>query len=151
RRELKIQELIAQWDQENPPGRRSGLPLAPRTKSYMLARLKHHVVPLIGSKRVSEVAVGVVNDVIRKINQQETRKDGPSPKKRGRIRVRGGPGAARKVISDLSIVLAYAVEKGIIPANPVTGSRKPSPGKRHTYLTAEQVAGLASALAEMEA
>lgn len=151
RRELKVQELIDQWDKDNPPGRRSGLPLNPRTKTYMLARLRHHIVPLIGSKRVSEVTVGTVNDVIRQISQHETKKSGPSAKKRGRIRVHGGPGAARKAASDLSIVMAYAVEKEIIASNPVTGARKPAQGKRHTYLTLEQVAALASALTRLEA
>lgn len=151
RRELKVQDLIDQWERENPPGRRSGLPLAPRTKAYMLARLRHHIVPLIGSKRVSEITVGAVNDVIRRISLKETKKDAKSSKKRGRIKVRGGPGAARKVISDLSIIMAYAVEKQIIPVNPVIGSRKPAPGKRHTFLTLEQVTALAAALREMEA
>src|SRR3546814_1286148 len=39
--------------------------------------------------------------LIRKISRGETAKDAPSPKKRGRIKVRGGEGAALKVSSDL--------------------------------------------------
>lgn len=150
RREIKVQELIEQWDKENPPGRRSGKPLTPRTKDYTLGRLRNHVIPLIGTKRVSEVTVTVVNDLLRRVSTGETKKDAPSAKKRGRIRPRGGDGAARKVASDLSIIMAYAVEKRIVATNPVTGARKPKAGKRHSYLTVEQVQAIGAALKEME-
>jgi integrase len=150
RREIKVHELIDQWDAENPPGRRSGKPMAAQTKSYTLGRLKNHVVPIIGSKRVSEINVSVVNDLLRRISKGETRKDAPSPKKRGRIKARGGEGAARKVASDLSIIMAYAVEKRIVSTNPVSGARKPKAGKRHSYLTPDQVQALGAALVTME-
>lgn len=151
RRELKVGELIDLWDRQNPPGRRSGEPMAARTKAYTLGRLRNHVLPLIGAKRVSEVSVAVVNDVLKRVTNGETARRAPSERKRGRIVAKGGAGAALKVASDLSIILAYAVELGILPANPVSGARKPKAGKRHSYLTAEQVAAIAKALSEMEA
>lgn len=150
RREIKVAELIDRWNKENPPSRRSGKPLAPLTKSYTLARLTHHVLPIIGTKRVSEVSVAVVNDLLQRITRGETQKSAPSGKKRGRIRATGGAGAARKVASDLSIIMAYAVERQIITTNPVSGARKPKAGKRHTFLTPEQVQKMGTALREME-
>lgn len=45
RRELTLEGLIEQWDIENPPGRRTGKPMKPRTKANTLARLRHHVMP----------------------------------------------------------------------------------------------------------
>ena len=150
RREIKLKELIDQWEGENPPGRKTGKPMAERTRTYTLARLRHHVVPLIGNKRVSAVTVDDVNDLIRRVSKGETKRSEKSKKKRGRIIVRGGEGAARKVASDLSIIYGYAIEKRIVAENPVTAARKPKPGKRQDYLRADQMAALGAALAKME-
>jgi hypothetical protein len=150
RKEIKLSELIDQWEEENPPGRRSGKPMATRTRTYMLARLRHHVVPLIGNKRVSAVSVDDVNDLIRSVTKGETKREEKSQKKRGRIIVRGGEGAARKVASDLSIIYGYAVEKRIVPNNPVSAARKPMAGKRQDYLRVEDITAISNALDELE-
>src|SRR3546814_20848462 len=97
RRELKLSEFIDQWEADNPVSKRSGRPMKPLTRSYTLSRLRNHVVPILGRKRVSDVTVDDINDMIRKISRGETAKDAPSPKKRGRIKVRGGEGAALKI------------------------------------------------------
>ena len=39
-------------------GKRQGEPVKPRTKEDTVARLRHHVVPLLGHKRVSEINAG---------------------------------------------------------------------------------------------
>src|SRR3546814_16831168 len=88
--------------------------------------------------------------MIRKISRGETAKDAPSPKKRGRIKVRGGEGAALKVSSDLSIIFNYAIERRIVQANPVTHARKPRAGKRHEFLSAADFATMGQALADLE-
>src|SRR3546814_8436500 len=86
RRELKLSEFIDQWEADNPVSKRSGRPMKPLTRSYTLSRLRNHVVPILGRKRVSDVTVDDINDMIRKISRGETAKDAPSPKKRGRDR-----------------------------------------------------------------
>lgn len=149
RREMKVCQLIEAWEAENPAGRKSGEPMAPRTKANTLARLRHHVVPLLGDKRVGAVSVDDVNDMIRRVANGETRRNAKSENRRGRIVVTGGAGAARKVSSDLSIIFAYAVEKKILVVNPVTGARKPRAGKRHDYLRAEHMAAIGKALSQL--
>lgn len=151
RREQKLSEFIDQWESDAPAGKRTGRPMKERTRTYMLARLRHHVVPLLGAKRVSDVTTEDINGMIRRIARGETAKDVPSEKKRGRVKVRGGEGAALKVASDLSIIFNYAVEKRLIPTNPVTHARKPRAGKRHDFLTASEFGQIAQALAELEA
>ena len=151
RREIRLTELIEYWERESPPGKRTGRPMTERTRAYTLARLRHHVVPILGKKRVSEVTVEDINDMIRRVSAGETKRDEKSPNKRGRIRVRGGLGAARKVSSDLSIIFGYAVERGIVSQNPVSGARKPPQGKRHEFLSSEDIGKLADALSAMEA
>jgi integrase len=151
RRELKLSEFIDQWETDAPVSKRTGKPMKELTRSYMLARLRHHVVPILGRKRVSDVTVDDVNEMIRRIAKGETAKDAPSLKKRGRIKVRGGEGAALKVTSDLSIIFNYAVEKRVVLANPVTHARKPRAGKRHEFLSAAEFTKIGQALADLEA
>ncbi len=151
RRELKLAEFIDQWDHDAPAGKRSGRPMTEPARTYMLSRLRHHVVPILGAKRIGEVTVDDVNGMIRRIARGETAKDGPSGKKRGRVKVRGGEGAALKVASSLSIIFNYAIEKRLILTNPVTHARKPRAGKRHDFLTASEFTQIAQALAELEA
>ena len=151
RREMKIADLIDQWETDNPSGKRTGKPMIARTRSYTLARLRHHVVPILGKKRVSEVTVDDVNDLMQRVAKGETKLDAKSQKKRGRIRVRGGNGAARKVAGDLSIVFGYAVEKRIVAVNPVSAARKPRGGKRFDFLRQEEMTAIGNALAVLEA
>ena len=150
RKEIKLKELIEQWDAERPAGKRTGKPMADRTRTYTLARLKHHVLPILGTKRVSEIDVDDVNALIRRVSVGETKKDVTPGKKRGRVRPVGGEGAARKVACDLSIIMSYAVDRRIILANPVSAARKPRAGKRHDFLRPNEMASLGQALAAME-
>jgi hypothetical protein len=83
RREMTVSGLIDQWHEENLPGRRTGKPMEPHTRSNTLARLFHHVVPILGKKRVSDVSVDDVNDFIRRVTKGETACDRPSAHKRG--------------------------------------------------------------------
>lgn len=151
RKGLRLMELIDLWDKENPPGRRSGKPMAARTKKNTLARLKHHVVPLLGRKRVVDVTAADVSDFVSKVRVGATASaKKPSGRKRGIVQVRGGDGAARKVAADLSIIMSYALEKGMIGANPVAGARRPREGKRHTFLSLEDIGKMTAAFDELE-
>ena len=150
RREIKVHELIDLWEAENPTGQKSGKPMAARTRTNTLARLRHHVVPLLGDRRVSTLSVEDVNDMIRRITNGETKRTGNSVHKRGRIVVTGGEGAARKVASDLSILYGFAAEKRIVASNPVTAARKPRAGKRNDYLRAEHIEAISKAIRQLE-
>lgn len=151
RREMKLSEFIDQWETDAPVSKRTGRPMKALTRKYMLARLRHHVVPILGRKRVSDVTVDDVNNMIRRVAKGETAKEAPSPKKRGRVKVRGGEGAALKVASDLSIIFNYAIERRVVPTNPVTHARKPRAGKRHEFLSAAEFTLIGQALTELEA
>lgn len=151
RRELSLGEFIDQWATDAPASKRTGKPMKALTRTYMLARLNHHVVPILGRKRVSAVNVDDINDMIRRIAKGATAKDALSTKKRGRIKVRGGDGAALKVVSDLSIIFNYAIERRVVLANPVTHATKPRAGKRHDFLSAAEFGQIGQALTELEA
>src|SRR5262245_53698287 len=59
RREIKVGSLIDLYEAEGCfvlRGLRQGQAMKPATKAYTLARLRNHVAPLIGGKRISEIA-----------------------------------------------------------------------------------------------
>ena len=99
-------------------GIRQGEPMKDRTKAYTLARLKHHVIPLLGHKRLTKVGTGEIERFVRDVGAGKTAKDEKiAPRKR--IIVRGGDGAASKVVRDLSAVFSFAVRRRIVGKNPV--------------------------------
>lgn len=87
-------------------GIHKGKPMKPLTKQYTMARLRNHVEPLLGHRRASEITPGDIEKFVAEVTAGQTAKDekvGP----RKRLIVRGGDGAARKAIRDLSAVFSF--------------------------------------------
>lgn len=154
RRELRMAGLVDLYEKEGCyvlRGKRQGEPMKPTTKAYTMARLRHHVVPLLGSKRVSEIAPADIERMVREIAAGKTAKDekaGP----RKRIIVRGGAGAGRKVARDLSALFTFAIRKGLRTDNPceVAAIRK-TDNRRTRYLSLDEVERLGKALENLSA
>jgi integrase len=154
RREMKIDALIELYEEEGcfiQRGIRQGQPMKERTKAYTLARLRHHVVPLLGHKRVSEIGAGEIERFVRDVTAGKTARDekiGP----RKRIIVRGGDGAARKVVRDLSAVFSFAVRHGVVAENPVEKAAiRKTDNHRERFLTLDEISRLGAALDALEA
>ena len=153
RREMKMSSLIDLYAEEGcviQRGKRQGEPMKDRTKAYTVARLKHHVVPLLGHKRVSEINAGDIERFVRDVAAGKTARDekvGP----RKRVIVRGGAGAARKVVRDLSAVFSFAIRSEIVPKNPCeTAAVRKTDNQSERFLTLEEVARLGAAFDELE-
>src|SRR3546814_15106292 len=74
RKEMRIAELVDLYEKEGcyiQRGKRQGEAMKPLTKQYTLARLRHHVVPLLGSRRVSEVNAGDIERFFRSEERRE--------------------------------------------------------------------------------
>lgn len=149
RREMKMDALIDLYEEEGcfvQRGIRQGQPMKDRTKAYTLARLHHHVVPLLGHKRVSEIGAGEIERFVRDVGAGKTARDekiGP----RQRIIVRGGEGAARKVARDLSAVFSFAVRRGVVAENPVEKAAiRKTDNHRERFLTLAEISRLGAAL-----
>ncbi|RWP64146.1 site-specific integrase [Mesorhizobium sp.] len=156
RREHTVASLIDLYEKEGGfilRGVRIGQPMKARNKAYMLARLKHHVVPLLGTKKVSDVTSADIERMVRDVGTGKTAKDekiGP----RRRIIVRGGEGAARKVARDLSALYTFAIRHPSVSVtkNPCEEAAiNKVDGKRTRFLTLEEVGRLGKALEELEA
>jgi integrase len=153
RREMTVAELVDLYEQKGcviQRGSRQGQPMKPMTKRQTLQRLRNHVVSLIGRKRIGDLRPKDVEQLARDIAAHKTNKD----KKTGfrtRVIVRGGQGAARKVVRDLSAVFTFAQRQELRPDNPCTHAAvNKVDNKRKRYLTLEQVHRLGTALRQLE-
>jgi len=153
RREMTIVELVDLYETDGcfvQRGIRQGEPMKATTRAYTMARLRHHVVPLLGTKRVSEVSEGDVERFAREVARGKTAKD-EKVGKRKRIIVRGGDGAARKVVRDLSALFSFAQRQRIVTSNPVaTASVRKTDNRRERFLSLDEVKRLGAALDSVE-
>ncbi|MEO7688022.1 MAG: site-specific integrase [Sphingomonas sp.] len=153
RLEMKMTGLIDLYEEEGcyiQRGRRQGEPMKARTKTFTVARLRHHVVPLLGHKRVTEVGIAEIERFFRDVASGKSASDkkmGP----RRRIVVRGGDGAARKVFRDLSAVFSFASRRGIVENNPCEKAVvKKTDNQRTRFLTLAEVRLLGAACDALE-
>lgn len=154
RRELTMTALVDLYEKEGcviQRGKRQGEPMKPKTKAYTLARLRNHVVPLLGTRRAPEINPGDIERFVADVTAGKTARDekvGP----RKRIIVCGGAGAARKVVRDLSAVFSFAQRSEIVKRNPCeTAAVRKTDNRNERYLTLEEVTRLGAALDELEA
>ncbi|MEO4043633.1 site-specific integrase [Hoeflea sp. CAU 1731] len=149
RKELTVAQLIGLYEEEGCyvlRGIRQGQPMKPTTKAYTLARLRNHVVPIIGDLRITNVAEGDIEKMVRMITAGKTakneKKDG-----RGRVIVKGGEGAARKVARDLSAVFTFAIRRKLVTENPCKNAAiRKTDNQRTRYLTMAEIQRLGEAL-----
>ena len=152
RREMLMSELIDLYESEGcfiQRGIYQGQPMKPLTKKNTIARLRNHVVPLLGRKRVSEVFSTDVERFVRDVTAGKTNRD-EKEGNRKRVIVRGGEGAARKVVRDLSAVFSFAQRRQIAESNPVTlASVRKTDNVKDRFLTLAEVTKLGKALDEL--
>ena len=154
RREMRVDALIDLYEAEGcfiQRGKRQGEPMKPLTKKFTVARLRHHVVPLLGTKRCKELKAADIERFFRDVEVGKSAKNvktGP----RTRIIVKGGNGAARKVFRDLSAVLSFAKRHEIVNENICERAVVNKADKQRTrFLTLEEVARLGAACDALEA
>jgi integrase len=154
RRRMTVADLIDLYEAEGcfiQRGKRQGEPMKERTKAYTIARLRHHVVPLLGRRVAAEINAGDVERFVRDVEAGKTartEKIGP----RRVINVRGGEGAARKVARDLSAVFSFAGRREIVTRNPCeTAAIRKTDNHRERFLTIAEVKRLGLAFRDLEA
>ena len=143
RREMTVAELVEQFAATGSDH------LKPQNRKFLLARLRNHVVPLLGRKKISDVRAADVEQFIRDVRDGKTTRDEKSGP-RARIIVRGGPGAAARGVRDLSSVYSYAVRQEWVSTNPCELVKKPADRKRTRFLSLEEVKQLGTAMDNLE-
>jgi integrase len=101
-------------------------------------RIHRHLIPLLGSRRVRDLAKADITQAMKDIMAGKTRANVKTEKLRGRAIVRGGVGTATRTIGLLGGILSYAVELGIIEHNPAHGVRKPKDNINSRRLSEEE-------------
>lgn len=154
RQQMRMSELIDLYETEGcyiQRGIRQGHPMKPQTKAYTMARLRHHVVPLLGRRGVRDINAGDIERFVQDVaagKTAKTEKLGP----RRVVSVRGGDGAARKVFQDLSAVFSFAKRREIVERNPCeTAAVRKTDNRKERYLTLAEVQRLGQAFDELEA
>ncbi len=144
RREMTIAELVTQFAKDGTDH------LKERNRRYMLARIDHHIVPLIGRKKISEVRIGDVEQMMRDVKAGKTAKDEKTGT-RSRVVVTGGQGAATRAVRDLSSLFTFAIRQELATANPCSAVKKAPDQRRTRFLSIEEIERLGEAVASLEA
>jgi integrase len=145
-----VADLIELWGREAAHiNRRTG---AVRTLSSVegeMGRIRAHVLPLLGSTRLTDLERAHVERLRDQIARGTTRRE-EKTKLRGRARIRGGVGTATRTVRMLSSIFAFAVDRGLLKENPARGVRLTSPRAMNRFLSAEELTRLGQALADAE-
>ena len=128
RKALTIKQLCEQYIADMEAGLilgKGGRPKKETTIATDVGRLRRHIVPLLGTRRVRDITKPDMNNLMKDIIAGKTRVIVKTDKLRGKAIVRGGAGTAIRTMGLLGGVFSYAVEAGIIEHNPTHGLRKP--------------------------
>jgi integrase len=125
---------------------RRKVPKKASTLAIDVGRIERHIKPLLGRRPVNAVTREDIEALLHDIAGGKTAGDAKSGKKRGLARVRGGKGAANRVVGLLGAIFSYAVRRRIRPDNPVRGVQMFADGKRDRRLSGDEYRILGVAL-----
>lgn len=152
RKAISVKELCELYMSELEAGRilgKGGRPKKASTKITDLGRITRHIIPLLGSKRVTHVTKADVTAMMKDIMAGKTRINEKTKKLRGKSIVRGGLGAASRTVGLLGGIFTYARDElGVIEGNPAHGVRKPKDAVRKRRLNEEEYRTLGRILAK---
>jgi integrase len=137
---ITVKELCERYLEDAKNGLILGKKRRPKKASTIYTdegRIRRHIVPLLGTRRVKDLTSADVIRFMRDVASGKTKAD-QKTRKRGRAIVRGGIGTGTRTVGMLGAVLTYARENGIIEANPAHGLRKPAYDKRTRRLSEDE-------------
>ena len=147
RKDVTIGQLVELYLGEGPADK-------PRKKASSWAvdasNLRRHAVPLLGRRSLAGLTATDIQKFQRGVTEGKSAISGKSAKKRGRVRVTGGPGAGWRATVVLAGMLAWAVKRGWRADNPAAGVELNKLQKRERFLSAAELARLGEALAKAE-
>ena len=112
-----------------------------------LGRIRHHLKPFLGTKRVDSVTRADAERLLVAVSAGRTAT--AHPKTGGRPAgslPRGGSGVAAQCVTLLAILLEFAKRRGLRDDNPARGIKKPPVHRLERFLSAPEMARLAVAL-----
>ena len=135
--------------------RRAGANTARRRAASLVAadirRIEAHVLPILGSKRLSGLTRRDIERLRDAIASGKTARVERTGKLRGKARIRGGDGTATRTIRVFSSACAWGVEQGWLETNPVAGVKLTTGQPKERFLNPDELKRLGIALADAEA
>lgn len=128
---------------------KGGRPKRAKTIYTDLGRIKRHIIPLLGTRRVKDLTRVDATRLLKDVMAGKTRTSVKTDKLRGKAIVRGGAGTASRTLGLFGAILTYAVNMGVIDSNPAHGIRKPKDQVRQRRLTEAEYRVLGQMLAEI--
>jgi hypothetical protein len=110
---------------------------APSTWAVESGLIARHLLPLLGNRLAREITRRDMEKAFRDIRDGRTAIDKPSDKPRGRVRVTGGAGTARRTLKLAVAIFAFGLHQGLIPSNSCVGIKLGSSGTRDTIVEDE--------------
>lgn len=139
-RAITVKELCGRYLDDAKNGLILGKRRRPKKDSTVYTdagRIKRHIIPLLGSRRVKDITSTEVTRFMRDIASGKT-KTSEKTCKHGRAIVRGGIGTSTRTVGLLGAIFTYARENGIIGTNPVHGVRKAADQRRTRRLSEDE-------------
>ena len=153
RKALTIKQLCEQYIADMEAGLilgKGGRPKKDTTIATDVGRIRRHIIPLLGTRRVRDITKPDMNNLMKDIIAGKTRVTMKTEKLRGKAIVRGGRGTAIRTMGLLGGIFSYAVEAGVIEHNPTHGLRKPKYQVRDRRLSEAEYRVLGSILREAQ-
>jgi integrase len=121
----------------------------PRSVKSDSSNLDHHVLPLIGTKKVTDITRADIEYVKSSIREGKTaaRK---RAKYRGRSIITGGPGVANRVVALMSKLMACSVDWGLRSDNPALRIKKYPERRKDRFLEMDEIRRLLRTLKDAE-
>lgn len=153
RNALTIKQLCEQYIADMEAGLilgKGGRPKKETTIATDVGRIRRHIIPLLGTRRVRDITKPDMNNLMKDIIAGKTRVTMKTEKLRGKAIVRGGRGTAIRTMGLLGGIFSYAVEAGVIEHNPTHGLRKPKYQVRDRRLSEAEYRVLGGILQEAQ-
>jgi integrase len=111
------------------------------------SNMDRHIRPMLGSRKLRSLVKADIQRFQADITMGKTAKNEKTGF-RGRAIVKGGPGTAARATSILAAMLNFALDRGIIPANPARGVKLHPTNRRERYLSSDELSRLGVALSK---
>lgn len=153
RKAMTVKQLCAAYVDACEKGMILGKRGQPKKRSTLYVdrgRIDRHIVPLLGNDVVRNLTTPRINRFMREVASGRTTAD-IKTRPRGRAIVKGGRGTAARTVGLLGGIMSFAINEGVIDANPVRGVKRPADKRREVRLSFDEYTRLGKALSESEA
>ena len=152
RQAMSVGEMCDSYMEDALAGRvmRRGKPKKASTLEIDQGRIARHINPQLGNRPAASIKRRDVEKFMHAVIEGKTAGEWATDKKRGKARVKGGPGTAAKAVSLLSAIYNYGIRQGWVDDNPCMGVEKPADNKRVRHLSPNEFMKLGDALREAE-